>query len=157
MKTLLLSIFTFLLIGFSIGQSLEIVGYARDGSKGVSGTRVILEKDGNEVEAKTTSANGRFLFYTDYSGDYTIKFEKNGYVFLTAEVSSTLPEGAEPEDLTMDFYINMIAQPKSGKVYSFNKAVAKINFQEDIYGFDTDLDYEDMIADELKELEQQIR
>lgn len=135
------------------GPSLEYVAFLRDKGKPVDAVTVVLYEGSVKVKDFTTGPNGQFIFYIPFNREYTIVVQKAGYIKETININTAFPEPGKEENMSTDMNIKMYAFPKDGRTIFFDEPVAKVFFQDDIGGFDYDLNYEKTIKTKLDAIE----
>ena len=139
------------------GPSLEINGYCR-GRVLLKDVSVKVYVDGKLLYVQTpTILLGSFLIYIPYNKNFKVLIEKEGYVSYNFEGTTMLKEGMNKVDDSMPMDIKMIKLPDDSSKVVFTEPIAKIVYDEEVGGFDRDLEYDAVVAEKLIALEKTVK
>ena len=136
--------------------TLEVAVYPRD--KGyIDGVKITILQNGKEISVVNAFIRNGFVIYLPFNKDYVIKVQKEAYLDVFFDVSTVHPVGFKPENMSADLEVKMIQAPDDRSIQTFDKPVAKVDFQGDKSVFDSDWQYEEDILKEIKILEDEIK
>lgn len=122
----------------TLGQYVAIHGFisTQKDSMPTQGDVVVLKHGGEPCLHKFTSdTDGRFDIFLPANGQYSVRFEKAGYISKTIEVFTTnVPKKAWKNTFALDLAAYMETKPEG-----FNEAVSKVPFT--IAKYDNDMKF----------------
>lgn len=154
--TLLLTLGSTLLM---YGQGgLDLVGRVKVDGGIVSGTKVIVLRDGKKVKT-LTSGLAKFELTLDLNSNYILSFEKNGFVTKKLQFNTHVSDMDEEKIYApFGFTVNLFEQYDDVNIVVFNQPVGMIRYEEDLGEFDYDTDYtksiQSQLDDAMKAIEQ---
>lgn len=126
-----------------------IIGTIKINDKPAGGINVRLTKDNIEVDNTTTPLNGKFTFTLSAEEQYIIEFQKYGYIFQKALISTKTQEKNKDGFLPFSFNVNMYHMFKGMDTSFFKKPVIKIKYDSKLKNFVIDEVYQNSIKKEL--------
>lgn len=118
-----------------------VIGMVKENDKALPGVNIRLLKNNIEADNVTAPLNGKFTFTLNAEEQYTIEFQKQGYilqkVFISTKTNGKNSEGFLP----FNFSVNMLRHVNGIDTSFFQKPVMKIRFDSKQRGLVTDEPY----------------
>lgn len=131
-------------------KGFQIVGRVKVEGGGLDNSRVVIHKNG-EKERTLTSGLSKFNLTLDYNANYTLSFEKDGYVTKTLVFDTKAPAQAVTNGFApFEFAVSLFKQYDDVNTVVFNQPVGMIKYDPSTDDFDYDTDYTKSIQSQLQ-------
>ena len=128
-----------------------VKGVVVEGKSTLNKAKVILFEGNKNVEEKTTSPGGKFMFKLDLRKEYIISFEKEGYVSKKVSFSTVVPE-SENGIWEYKFSLELFEMIEGLDVSFLDKPISKIKYYEFSADFDYDNEYTKSMMSRLERM-----
>lgn len=160
MKTILLLLPALLLGGFLSAQSLMLNGNIVINETTPEGTRLIITKNGEQIDTQTLNRKGHFDLKLALGADYKLSFEKAGYITKIVNVNTEVPEEileSNPNFPPVKLIINLLPMVSGVDLTIFEQPIAILAYNPELDDFTFDKDYSGRIKTKVAQTEQEIR
>ena len=152
LKTFLLILLIGLLSEYK-ALSQHLIVYSRidiiDGD--LSGSKLNLKVDGNQVTSVKPQRNGRVETKLEFNKTYTLEYTKPGYVTKRIQINTRVPDEEKNEVFgPIDFAVELFKDYEGLETVIFDKPVAKIFYKPRANGFTYDVEYSRLIKDKIE-------
>ena len=119
-----------------------------------SGSKIVLSKEGKQVEEIPVRSDGKFELLIDYNSDYILSFEKDGFVSKKISINTVVPDKySTDKENVKQFDVELNPQKDGMNLMIYNNPVGKIRFEEKTNDFGYDVDYSASIRKQIEEAE----
>src|SRR6186713_2225721 len=138
----------------AVGQEpgrFTIQGKVKVEGGGLEGTKLVVYRNG-EKDRVVTNNLSKFALDLDLNQQYTLSFEKDGFVTKKLSFDTHAPAEAIANGFTpFEFVMSMFKQYDDVNTVVFNQPVGMIRFEPSLDDFDYDTDYTKSIQSQLQE------
>jgi tetratricopeptide (TPR) repeat protein len=121
-------------------RSLSILGTAEFNMKPLANTKVTLFKNGNVERTFYTGTDGMFHFDLDLNSEYTVVFEKQGYLGKKIAFNTLIPDSVIVKQ-TLEFAMTLYEGCEGVNTEVLNEPVDRIQFSKNEQEFISDKGY----------------
>lgn len=160
MKTILLLLPILFLGSFLSAQSLLLNGNIVINETTPEGARLIITKNGEQIDTQTLNRKGHFELKLALGADYKLSFEKAGYITKIVNVNTEVPEEileSNPNFPPVKLIINLLPMVSGVDLTIFEQPIAILAYNPELDDFTFDKDYSNRIKTQVAQAEQEIR
>lgn len=145
---------------FLSGQSLVINGYIIIDDDGTEGARITIYKNNEKIEERAVSKKGRFDLKFGWDAEYTLSFERTGYISKIVSVNTDVPPEvveSNPNFPPLKLMINLLPVVEGVDVSIFDQPIAVLDYNAEMDDFVFDKEYSGRIKEKIAQTEKAVR
>lgn len=145
---------------FLTAQSLAISGVIEIEGVNPEGSKIIISKNGNNIDKQTINKKGHFELKLAFDSDYKLTFEKEGYVSKIVNVNTEVPAEileSNPNFPPIKMTVNLYPHVEEVDLSIFEQPIAILAYNQEVDDFKFDEDYSDKIKNRIAKAEQDIK
>ncbi|HEY0977453.1 MAG TPA: hypothetical protein VGE21_08285 [Flavobacteriales bacterium] len=151
-----LAVLLFLFVGGPARAQFTINGKLKVEGGGLDGAQVVVYRNGEKQRVLNNNL-GKFSLDLEVNQDYTLSFEKEGFVTKKLSFNTRAPAEAVANGFTpFDFGVSLFKQYDGVNTVVFNQPVGMIRFNREMDDFDYDTDYTKSIQSALEKVEEEV-
>ncbi|MCK4661449.1 MAG: hypothetical protein KAT68_01180 [Bacteroidales bacterium] len=137
---------------------LLVYGKFRIEKGSLDGAKIIIKKNGIEIETVNMKRSGNFSFELEYGSIYILSFAKANYVTKKISINTKIPSNVNSSaGYEFDFEVSIFKQLSGVNTMIFNQPVGKIMYNAMMDDFDYDTDYSKTIRTKIENAERQMK
>lgn len=159
MEKNILTVCCLLIIQFASAQHLLINGDMTTSKDNTEGAKIIIAKNGINIEEQNVNKKGHFNLKLALGSDYKITFTKAGYVDKIVSINTEVPEEiieTNPHFPPIKLIINLLPYMEGIDLSVFEQPIAILSYHSELDDFIFDKEYAEKIRERIAQTEKEL-